>query len=117
VQITREASWALPVLVLFALVGAVALANGRGRVLVGIGVAVVLLAFVEILVVRLGRGILSDVAGPEVSRGAFNQGYDVVTGTFVAQTVVLAVVGLVIAVAGAALLLRRPRGAAPADRS
>ncbi len=115
VQITREVSWAFPILVLLALVGAVAVANVRGRLLVGIGVAVALLSFVQVLVVRLGKDLLSDVAGPNVSPGAFNRGYEVVTGTFVTQTVVLAVLGLVVAIAGAALMLRRPRGGAQAD--
>lgn len=113
VQITREASWAFPVLVLFALIGAVAVANVRGRMLVGLGIAVALLAFVQILVVRLGRDLLSDTAGPNVSRAAFHQGYDVVTGTFVVQTVVLAIVGLLTAIAGTLLLVRRPRRAVP----
>ncbi len=113
VQITREASWALPALVVLALAGAVAVANVRGRMLLGIGVAVGLLALAQILVLRLGRNLLSDVAGPEVRPGAFHQGYDVVTGSFVSQTIVLAIFGLLAAVGGASLLLRRPRRTVP----
>ena len=117
VQITREASWAFPVLALIALAGAVAVANRRARMLVGLGVAVALLAFVQILVMRLGRDLLSDVAGPGVSPGAFNQGYDVVTGSFVVQAAVLAVIALVAAIVGVAWMLRRPRDAVQADRA
>ncbi|MFO7590530.1 MAG: hypothetical protein R6X23_06490 [Acidimicrobiia bacterium] len=115
VQITREASWALPALVLFALAGAVAIANWRARMLVTIGVGVVLVSFLQILVVRLGREVLSDVAGPNVSVGAFTRGYDVVIGTLVTQTVVVAVVGIGLAVGGIALTLVRGRDAAPAE--
>ena len=117
VQITREASWAFPVLALIALAGAVAVANRRARMLVGLGVAVALLAFVQILVMRLGRDLLSDVAGPGVSPGAFNQGYDVVTGSFVVQAAVLALIALVAAIVGVAWMLRRPRDAVQADRA
>lgn len=115
VQITREASWAFPALVLFALVGAVVVANRRARMLVTIGVGGVLISFVQILVVRLGREVLSDVAGPNVDVGAFTRGYEVVTGTLVTQTIVVAVVGVVLAVGGGAAMLVLGRDAAPGE--
>ncbi|HEU5302529.1 MAG TPA: hypothetical protein VFW06_09870 [Acidimicrobiia bacterium] len=114
VQITREASWAFPALVLFAMVGAVAVARRRARMLVTIGVGLVLISFVQILVVRLGREVLSDVAGPDVSVGAFTRGYELVTGTLVTQTIVVAVVGVVLAIGGIAAIVLR-RDAAPGE--
>lgn len=115
VQITREASWAFPALVLIALAGAVAAANRRSRMLVTIGIGVALLSFLQILVVRLGRGVLSDVTGPNMSLGAFTRGYDVVIGTFVTQTIVIAVVSLATAGASIAAMRLRRRDVAPAE--
>jgi len=115
VQITREASWAFPALVLFALLGAVAVANRRARMLVTIGVGGVLVSFVQILVVRLGREVLSDVAGPKVDVGAFTRGYEVVTATLVTQTIVVAVVGLVLAIGGVVAMLVLRREAPPGE--
>lgn len=115
VQLTREASWAFPALMVLALVGAVAAANRRVRMLVTVGIGVALLGFVQVLVIRLGRELLLDAAGPEVSLGALTRGYDVVTGTLVTQTIVGALVGLVVAGAAIGVVLVRRRDAAPAD--
>ncbi len=115
IQLTREASWAFPALVLIALAGAVAMSIRRLRMVVTIGVGVALLAFVQVLVVRLGRGVLSDVAGPNVSIGAFTAGYDSVIGSFVTQSVVLGIAGLVAAGLCIVALAARGRGAPPAD--
>lgn len=115
VQLTREASWAFPALMLIALVGAIAVANRRVRMLVTVGIGVALLGFLQILVVRLGRELLSDVAGPNVSRGAFTRGYDVVTGTFVTQTIIVAIVGLAVAAGVAVTGALGRRDAAPTE--
>ena len=117
VQLSRDASWAFPAIALIALVGAVAAANRRSRMLVTIGLGVALLSFLQILVVRFGRGVLSDVAGPNVSLGAFTRGYDVVTGTFITQTIVVAVAGLAVAGASIAATRLRRRDAAPAEQA
>lgn len=116
VQITREASWAFPVLMALVLIGAIAVANRRVRMLVTVGFGVALLAFVQVLVARLGRELLSDVAGPNVSKGAFTRGYDVVIGTFVEQTIVFGVIGLGVAAGAVAVVLVRAREVTPAER-
>ena len=114
VQITREASWAFPVVGLALFAAAVAIANRRARMLIVIGVGVAVLGFVQVLLVRLGRDVLSDVTGRTANVGAFTRGYDVVTESFVVQTVVLSVLGIVMALAAGALLIVRQRNERPA---
>jgi hypothetical protein len=109
VQITKSASVALPIVSVLLLAGAVVLArrNALAVALVGGGIAVV--ALVLVIVVEVGRSLLGNVSDDPVNQAAFEAGYDVVTGSFVRQTIVLAVVGAVIGLIGVALMLWQPK--------
>jgi hypothetical protein len=106
VQIGREASWAIPVLCLVVLVAAVLVAERRSTMLIVVGLGVLVVAAALVLLVRFGREPLSRVVGSDVTVEAFDAGYDVVTSTFVTQTLVLAALGAVAALGGVALKIR-----------
>ncbi len=59
-----------------------------------------MISLLMVVVLKAGRGPLSNVAGREVDVSAFNAGYDVVTKSLVVQTAVLGVIGLVAALIG-----------------
>jgi hypothetical protein len=114
VQVARRASWAAPAIALVVLVAAVALARNRGRMLVAVGIGLVLMSVALVALIKLGRDPLSDVVGSQVSVDAFDAGYDVVTGGFVVQTVILAIVGIVSAIAGMVWMSRSSGNERPA---
>jgi len=107
VQVTREASWVFPLLMLLAFAAAVAIAHQHARTLVIVGFGVAVVCLLLALALRTGRDVLSDVTGPEVDVAAFDAAYDVVTDALVTQTLLLGGVGLVGGGVGVALLLRR----------
>jgi len=109
VQLARRASWVFPAVTLLVLAAAVALASKRGRMLLVAGIGLVLVSIALIALVRFGRDPLSDVVGSQVSVDAFDAGYGVVTGTFVTQTAILAIVGILSA-GGGLLWMTRTSG-------
>jgi hypothetical protein len=113
VQIGRQASWAIPILTLVLLAAAILVAERRAVMLVVVGVGLAIISIALVLVIRLGRDPLSDVVGTEVSIQAFNAGYDTVTDSFVVQTLVLAGVGIVMAIGGVTASVRSRRNVRP----
>jgi hypothetical protein len=106
IQIGREASWAIPALALLLLGLAVLVAPRHAVMLVVVGVGLAVVSIVLVLVIKLGRDPLSDVVGSEVSLEAFDAGYDTVTQSFVVQSLVLAVIGIVAAIGGVVASIR-----------
>jgi hypothetical protein len=115
VQIVRRAALLFPALAVVLLALAIAFAQHRARMLVVVGAALAVVALLLVLVIRLGRDPLSNVVGSEVSVAAFNAGYRVVTSSFVTQTVVLGIVGMLAMGGGAIGVMQggstsRPKG-------
>ena len=115
VQVTREASWVFPLLMLLAFAAAIAIARQHARTLVFVGFGVALVCVLLALSLKTGRDMLANVAGPEVDVAAFDAAYDVVTDSLVTQTLVLGGVGLVGGGVGVALLLRRGGSTRPTE--
>ena len=115
VQVTREASWVFPVLMVVALAGAVVIAEKRALVLIFAGFGVAFVCLVIGLALRTGRDFLSDYVGSIVDVRAFNAGYDIVTDSLVNQTLLLGLAGLAAGVAGVVWLLvgRSPQRRSP----
>jgi hypothetical protein len=105
VEVTRQASWVFPVLMLLAFAGAVLVAEKRALTLIVVGFGAAFVCLVVGITLRSGRDLLSDVVGEEVDVRAFDAGYDIVVGTLVDQTLLLGLVGLVAGVGGVAWLL------------
>jgi hypothetical protein len=74
-------------------------------VVAGLGAALVGVAFV--LLLEFGRGVLSEAAGSVIERRAFDDGYELLTGTLVTQTLVVVLAGVAMAAAGAGLAFWR----------
>jgi hypothetical protein len=107
VDIARGASWLFPALALIFLVLGVAVAKNRGLTLVFAGLGVATISLLVVVALKAGRGPLSNVAGQDVDVSAFNAGYDVVTKSLIVQTAVLGIVGLVAALIGILISVRR----------
>lgn len=115
VQVTREASWAFPLLMVLVFAAAIAIAHHHARTLVIVGFGVAIVCLLLALVLRTGRDALSDVAGPAVDVAAFDAAYDVVTDSLVTQTLLMGGVGLVGGGVGVALLVRRSGSTRPTE--
>lgn len=113
VDVARRASLAFPIAALVLLAAAVLVSPRRHVMLIVIGVGMLAIAVALALLIELGRGPLSDVAGSQLSRDAFDAGYDVVGASFVAQSAVFGVLGVVLAASGGALMWRRSRNRIP----
>jgi hypothetical protein len=100
VQIVRRAALAFPLAAIAVFAVAVVLARRRGVMLAVIGIGTIAVALLIVAVLRLGQDPLSDVAGSQISVEAFDAGYDVVAGSLVNQTVVMAGLGAVVGAAG-----------------
>ena len=100
VQVVQHAALVIPLLALAAFAGALLAARRRGGVCIAVGAATLLLALGLIALVRPGRSVLEQQRGTPTQRAAFLAGYDAVTRSFVQQTVVLAVLGIALAVGG-----------------
>lgn len=117
VEVTRQASWVFPLLMLLAFAAAIVVASKRALTLVVIGFGTAFVCLLVILALRTGRDVLSDVAGEQVNVDAFFAGYDVITDLLVNQTLVLGILGIVAAAIGVVLMVvdppssgrRRPR--------
>jgi hypothetical protein len=109
VDITRTLSWALPALTLALLAAAVALARRRGRTLIVVGIGVIVMAIGVVALLRVGRGVVSDAVGTQLSTDAFDAAWDTITSSLITQTLVVGVVG-VLAAAGGALAISRTTG-------
>jgi hypothetical protein len=114
VQLVQGAALVVPILALVALAGALLGARRRGGVCIAIGAATTLLALGLITLVKPGRSLLEQQSGTPTQRAAFHAGYNTVTRSFVQQTVVLAVVGALLAVIGLFVIWQRGRNVRPA---
>jgi hypothetical protein len=113
VDLARTLSWVLPALALVLLAAGVLLARRRGRALVVAGVGVVVMAIVVIALLGVGRDVLSDVGGNQVSNDAFDAAWNAATRPFIIQTLLLALVGGLAAVGGAFVISRTRRNERP----
>ena len=113
VELVRPASLVFPIACLVVLLAAVVLSNRRWLTMVLVGAAIALVSVLLVGLVRFGRDLLSEVTGPELNLQAFEAGYDVVTRSFVLQTVVLALVGVVTMLGGMTLRVRTVRNTRP----
>ncbi|MBM3672387.1 MAG: hypothetical protein FJW86_09465 [Actinobacteria bacterium] len=113
VDIVRRASLVFPLATLVLLAAGVAISWRRARLMIVIGIALVVIALAMALLVGIGRDLLTDVVGTDVELEAFESGYDVVTGGFVAQTALFAMAGGLVGAAGAALMWRQKRNRRP----
>ena len=113
VQLVQGAAVVVPLLTLVAFAGALLAARRRGSVCIAIGAAATLLALGLITLVKPGRSLLEQQTGTPTQRAAFHAGYDTVTRSFVQQTVVLAVVGALLAVFGLIMVWQRGRNVRP----
>jgi hypothetical protein len=112
VEVTREASWIFPVLMVIALAGAVLVASNRPLTLIVAGFGAAFVCLVVGLALRTARDALSDFVGDEVDELAFNAGYDIITDSLVNQTLLIGLFGLVAGIAGVVWMVagqRRPR--------
>jgi multisubunit Na+/H+ antiporter MnhC subunit len=105
VGVARKASWALPLIALALLAAAVVVAKKRRVVLIVLGVGLAVEAVALVLLLKVGRGLLSDAVGTNVTKAAFDASWDTITRSLVAQTVIIGVVGLL--AVGAGVLWRR----------
>ncbi|HEV2309538.1 MAG TPA: hypothetical protein VGU73_03390 [Acidimicrobiia bacterium] len=99
VQLVQQIALVLPALMLLVLVGAVLLARRRGAVCVVVGLATTVIAVGLVALLEPGRSVMEHQTGTG-SHAAFLAGYDTVTRSFVQQTVVLAVLGVLLALGG-----------------
>jgi hypothetical protein len=113
VQLVQNDALVVVAVTIVALVGAIAVARRRGAMCISLGLATALIAVGLIAVVKPGRSLLESQSGTATQRAAFLAGYDVVTHSFVLQTVVLAVVGLVLVVVGCLLAWNEARNVRP----
>lgn len=107
VEVTREASWVFPVLMVITLGAAVAVAKQRALAVVIAGFGVAFVCLLIVLALRVGRDMLSDVVGPTIDVQAFDAGYEVVTDSLVTQSLALGVLGLLVAAVGVVLMVWR----------
>jgi len=112
-EVTRQASWAFPVMMLVAFATAVLVASQRAGTLIAVGGGTAFVCLLLALALKSGRSILSDVVGPQVDIDAFNAGYGVVTDSLVTQTVVFALLGVLTAAVGVGLIVWRRSNARP----
>lgn len=105
VGVARKASWVLPLVALALLAAAVVVAKRRRAVLVVLGVGMMVEAAALVVLLKVGRGLLSDAVGTNVTKAAFDSAWDTITSSLVTQTVAIGVVGL-LAVAGGVLWRR-----------
>jgi hypothetical protein len=100
VQLVQAIALVLPIALLVALGGALLAARHRGAVCIAVGLGATALAVGLIALVQPGRSLLEHQSGTPSQRAAFLSGFDTVTHSFVQQTVVLAVLGVVLTVGG-----------------
>ena len=113
VKLVRRASLAFPIAWLVLLLAAVVLASNRSVMLAVIGSAVVVVSLLLCGLIFFGRDLLSNVTGPDLNVAAFGAAYDVVTGSFVIQTLGFALLGAIALVGGLATKVHVVRNTRP----
>ncbi len=113
VQLVQNDALVVVLVTIVALLGAIAVARSRGALCIILGLATAAIAVGLIAVVKPGRSLLENQSGTSTQRAAFLAGYDVVTHSFVVQTVVMAVAGLVLVLAGCFVAWNQGRNVRP----
>jgi hypothetical protein len=113
VQLVQNDALVVVALAFVALIGAIAVARRRGAVCIILGFVTAAIAVALIAVVKPGRSLLESQSGTSTQRAAFLAGYDVVTRSFVLQTVFVAVAGFVLVLAGCFLAWHQARNVRP----
>jgi multisubunit Na+/H+ antiporter MnhC subunit len=105
VGLARRASWVLPLVALALLAAALVVATDRRVALIVLGVGLTVVAVALVLLLKVGRDLLSNSVGSNVTKQAFNSAWGTITSSLVTQTIVIGVVGLL--AVGAGVLWRR----------
>ena len=105
VGLARRASWVLPLVALALLAAALVVATNRRVALIVLGVGLTVVAVALVLLLKVGRDLLSNSVGSNVTKQAFNSAWGTITSSLVTQTIVIGVVGLL--AVGAGVLWRR----------
>jgi hypothetical protein len=113
VKLVRRASLVFPIVCVALLAAAIVLSNRRALALAVFGAAIAVISLVLLGFVLFGRDLLSSITGPALNVQAFEAGYDVVTHSFVIQTLGFAALGAAAVVAGFALKARNVRNTRP----
>jgi hypothetical protein len=113
VQLVQDRAWAVPALALALLAAAVLAARRRGALCITIGGFIIVVALGVLALVKPGRSLLEHRVGDTTQRAAFSAGYDTVLRSFVQQTIVVALAGIVLAAAGGFLVWRHDRNQRP----
>jgi hypothetical protein len=88
-------------------------ARRRGRLCIVLGVLTAAIGVILIALVKPGRSLLEHQTGTATDRSAFLAGYNVVTQSFVRQTVGVVIAGAVLVVVGGVLAWRAGRTVRP----
>lgn len=113
VQLVQDTAVVIPLLALGALVAAIVVARRRGGLCIVVGAAISVVALGLLALVKPGRSLLEHEVGDPTQRAAFSGGYDTVLRSFVQQTIVLALAGIVVMAVGAFLVWQRGRNIRP----
>jgi hypothetical protein len=113
VQLVQGAALVVPVIALLAFAGALLAARRRGGLCIAVGVVVTIASLGLLALVKPGRSLLEAQSGTPAQRSAFLAGYDTVLRSFEQQTVVVAVLGGVLALVGILLVWSRTRNVRP----
>jgi len=106
VQLVQDIALPLVIAAVVALALALGVAHRRGRLCIVLGVATAALGVGLIALVKPGRSLLERQTGSASDRAAFLAGYNVVTQSFVRQTVGVVIAGAVLVVVGGLLAWR-----------
>jgi hypothetical protein len=113
VQLVQDVALALPIAALVVLALAVFVARRRGPLCIVLGVLTAAIGVILIALVKPGRSLLEHQTGTATDRSAFLAGYNVVTQSFVRQTVGVVIAGAVLVVVGGVLAWRAGRTVRP----
>lgn len=114
VQLVQDAAAVIPILALALLAAAILAARRRGALCITVGGFITLLSLGVLALVKPGRSLLEHQVGDPTQRAAFHAGYDTVLRSFVQQTIVFALAGVVLAVIGGVLVWQHDRNRRPA---
>ena len=90
----------LRVLSLLLLAAAFALARRKAVMLIVLGTGLVLDTVIVVVLLRVGRDAITNVAGTPAIESAFASAWDSISGSLVTQTIVVGVLGLLAVGAG-----------------
>lgn len=113
VQLVQGGALAVPLLALALLAAAVLAARRRGALCITLGASITLISLGVLALVKPGRSLLEHQVGDPTQRAAFHAGYDTVLRSFVQQTIVMALAGIVLAVIGGVLVWQHDRNRRP----